>query len=296
MKKPLILRGLFGLILVTSVYYGCDNSLDLIDEATGSYSIYGALDMNKEINFIRVKDLNVPIENIMDEPLNVEVVLENLTEGVSQVLKDSVVIFDGVPTHNFYTTMDIPPRSEFRITVSGEDGRTTTARATAPNLSDVYIEPEKPGCRTEVDVEVSPIEAGNVSSEIAVSYDGMEWRWGGFEQEFDDKVVHTFQPQEILDEIWKDWAIASFDCGVLCYEDPRPQCYELDSDFWKVKFIHYGPDVDEGDLSNDIKIPGGVGKFRIVRVHEVSFQIDSSRVIPPRELPFYCQNKCPPME
>lgn len=269
--------------------------MELIDEETGLFSIYGALDMNKEINFIRIKDLNVPIENMSDQPLDVEVVLENLTDGTSEVLQDSVVIFDGVPTHNFYTTMEIPPRAEFRVTVMGEDGRTTSAMATAPDLADVHVEPEKPGCRTELEVEISSIELGNVSSQIALEYDGMEWGWRGYGHEFDESVTHIFRPQQLLDQIWKDWAVNSFDCYVLCYEDPRPQCYQLDSDFWRVKYIHFGPDFNKADLPEDLSIPGGIGEFGIIRTEVIPFQIDSSRIIPPRQLPIYCPNGCPPL-
>lgn len=296
MKKILSVRFFLFLISIGFVTSACDNSVELIDEETGLYSIYGALDMNKEINFIRIKDLNVPIENLADQPLNVDVVLDNLTNGISEVLRDSVVIFDGVPTHNFYTTMEIPPRAEFRITVTGEDGRATSAMATAPDLVEVHVQPEKPGCRTEMEVEISSIELGNVSSHIAVDYDGMEWRWGGYAREFDESITHTFQPQVLLDEIWKDSELESTDCYEICYEDPRPQCYQLDSDFWRVKYIHYGPDFDEGELPEDLRVPGGIGEFGIIRTEVVSFQIDSSRIIPPRPLPStYCPTGCPPL-
>jgi len=293
----------FKMLLITTstamffiIFFACDNTLELTDPSGDQFSVYGVLDMNKNLNIIRIKDLKVPIEAMGKEPLDAVVVLENITTGNTEVLRDSVVVFDGVPTYNFYTEMEITPESEFLLTITRQNGEMTTATALSPNLLEFDIDEYMPGCRTEVVVTVSPIEIGNIISRISFLFEGDQRGTRVFESNERTQVIHEFKPQQILDEVWKDWALGGIDCYVLCYEDPRPQCWQLDSDIWKLEYEHFGPELLANDSLDEKNIRDGTGKFGIMRTGKFSFPVDSTRIIPARPLPQpYCMLGCPEM-
>ena len=284
------------IVLFFIAFFACDNTLELTDPSGDQFSVYGVLDMNKDLNIIRIKDLKVPIEAMAKEPLDAMVVLENITTGEVEVLRDSVVVFDGVPTYNFYTEMEITPESDFLLTITRQNGEMTTATALSPNILEFDIDQDMPGCRTEVVVTVSPIKIGNIISRISLLYDGDKRRTRVFEKNKRTHVNHEFKPQQILDEIWKDWALGGIDCYALCYEDPRPQCWQLDTDTWKLEYEHYGPELLADKFPAGENISDGTGKFGIMRTGEFSFPVDSTRIIPARPLPLpFCQAGCPEM-
>lgn len=294
MNRNKFFNGSILAAVIIVFFFSCDNTLELTDTSGDQFSVYGVLEMNKDLNVIRIKDLKLPVDEAGNEPIDAEVILHNVTLGVSEVLKDSVVYFDGVATYNFYTGMEITPESEFLLTITRQNGDMISATARSPNLVEFQIDETNAGCRTDVEVLGSPIKTGSVVSYISVLYEGAGRRARAFESNEGNLVRHNFNPQQVLDEIWKDWALGGIDCYRLCYEDPRPQCWQLDTDSMYVDFEHFGPELLESDTGGGENINDGTGKFGIMRTGEFSFSIDSTRMIPARPLPLpFCQAGCP---
>lgn len=122
-----MIKNLFSWMILPAIFWfflSCDNSLDPLDEEKGAYSIYGYLNLYKDINYIRVKNLNI---TYLQDSTNIdaEVTLENIYSGATEILEDTIVVFDSLKTHNFCRTMDIQPHIEYRVSVEGSDGKKT---------------------------------------------------------------------------------------------------------------------------------------------------------------------------
>jgi hypothetical protein len=118
---------------------GCDTSVSPRSGA-GGFSIRGYLQTGLpqgERQFIRVRDLNRPLDDSSNQQLDATVTLENVTDGTAETLRDEVVVFDGVVTHNFWTDTPIQPAATYRVRVEGTDGRVTTTSTTTPTGTDL---------------------------------------------------------------------------------------------------------------------------------------------------------------
>lgn len=116
-----------------SILWGCDNTLEPFEENIGNYSVYGALDINKDINYIRIKDLSLTNDEA-PETIDITVTLKSLSSGEIETLKDTLVVFDGVNTHNFVSRMNIEPETTYRLTVTDPNGDSFSVSATTPKL------------------------------------------------------------------------------------------------------------------------------------------------------------------
>lgn len=128
-----VLLAMTSVIFLAVLHISCNNSIDAFKE-NNLFSVYGLLNASKDSNYIRVKKLSKPLPADCTHTLNAVVTLKNLQTGMSQVLKDSIVRFDGVYTHNLLTTMDIVPGSSYRLTVEGSNGNAFNAEASVPPI------------------------------------------------------------------------------------------------------------------------------------------------------------------
>lgn len=137
---------LFTLLLVAT---GCDNTIEPFAER-GAYSIYGVLSSSQSQQLIRVKPLDVPISKIDSNALDATVTLENVTDGTSETLEDSVIAFSDaestVLTHNYFTDSPIRPETNYRLRIEGPDGRTVEAETVTPTDLDADVAPQQGAC------------------------------------------------------------------------------------------------------------------------------------------------------
>lgn len=166
-----LLAGL--LVVLGGVLAGCENTIEPFSEA-GAYSVYGNLSLADQKHFFRVKPLNRPIGS--EEPLDVTVTLTNQSDGTTRTLRDSVIVFDGAPTHNYWTAFRPAPATAYELTVEREDGTGIRAQATTPTAVDPAVVPSEPEtCKTEVRV-VFREAAAPTKVTIGFRYDGeMHW-------------------------------------------------------------------------------------------------------------------------
>ena len=107
------------------VFISCDTSrsIDPFEDEAGSYSIYGAIELGVDNNFIRIRDVSVPF--LADSGLgyeNVNVHLEEVESGREIALRDTIVNYNGNYTVNYLIEEDLQPRVAYNFTIGNEFG------------------------------------------------------------------------------------------------------------------------------------------------------------------------------
>ena len=258
-------------VLIGFLAGACDNSMDPLDTQKGTYSIYGALNIEKSENYIRVKNLNNSFAQEDAKILGADVTLEDLDRGVAQPLEDSVVVYDGVYTHNFKTTMDILPDTPYRVTVDGDEGTTVRATGTTPKIASSSVNPTKEDCRTSIAFTFEPV-SGSIQLSIGVHYGSLRFYTKRYSPQEDSERVRFFlTPEELLKKaLGKN--LAGDDV-----EDPV-RCHDLTNNTVVVKSVVYGPDFFGKTPTDSLSIPGGAGRFGGFYRDQFSFQIDTTDV------------------
>ncbi len=127
------------LVLIVS----CDNTIDAVTEGRATYSVYGYLDINRDTNFVRIKKLDSRLLNESFQKLEAKVTLTNLSTDKTQVLQDSVIPFENVKTHAYFTTMKITPTTSYRLSVTGPNGEGISAVTTTPAIANASVQLDK---------------------------------------------------------------------------------------------------------------------------------------------------------
>lgn len=270
----LLFSGLSGL--------SCDNTMNPFKRDKGLYSIYGYLDIDKDVNYIRIKDLNSAFVPESTRTIDARVTLKNLDNGADETLKDSVKRFDGLYTHNFRTTLAIHPDTRYELTARRSDGKTATAVATTPQIVEVKANPVGVNCQTPTTIKITPISSLSVLDlYVGFKKNKQKFYWkfdplSYFTKEGSPKTYYLrFSPQKLIDLRFP-------------VRNPPPKhkfrCYQLDTDSLFVKYTIYGPDFFKDKGPDSLKIPGGTGQFGGLYDRSFSFPIDTVKLCT------YCKN------
>ena len=282
-KSTFVFLGLVFCFFIT----GCENSIQPLDRDNGVFSIYGIFDLKKEVNFVRVKDLNQTLLQDTAGTIDATVVIENMQSGNSDVMQDSIVAFDGVKTHNFYTGMDILPDSRYRVSVERSDGRTVSAEAVTPSIAETAVKPVMENCLTSINVTFTPVADRNLLRlSFGFNYEGQRW-WVnpranvlGNPDDFagdGDTQAYSFTPKTIIDLYPPGEGNNPFDNddGIELW------CHQLDNGEFYIRYTHYGPDFFDSFTSDSLQIPGGTGRLGALYKDTLNFQIDTVNVCKP---------------
>lgn len=256
------------LTVLLFVLVSCDNSIYPFNEEKGLYSIYGYLDLYEDVNHIRVKDLNKTLIQDTINAIDAEVTFKNLKKGATQVLEDTVVKFDGVKTHNFFTTMGINPNTEYQVSVKTSDEKAITATTTTPYIADTHVHPMGANCTTQVQINFEPVRSQfALRVELGFYYkQKLFWlRAHNYKYENENGVNIFFTPYKLLNDRFEESLV----------------CEELSDDLIDVRYTHYGPDLYGTAVSDVFEIPGGVGRFGAYYNDTFSFPIDTLSLCPP---------------
>lgn len=276
-------RFFYPLIIILSFLIaisGCDNTLNAVDEEKGEYSIYGYLDLYADVNFIRVKNLNTNLLQDTVDTIDATVILENLNNGTNETLNDSIVEFDDVKTHNFLSTMNIEPATEYRVSVENADGKVTSATTATPKIAETNIEPVAANCTTQVHLNFDPVINRNaLDLKVGFHYDDQEFwvRANKFLIESDEEVIASFTPYDILDDAF---ALTSPD-DVLGGDPLRVFCDRLDNEIFMAQYTHYSSEIHSNNITDTLRITGGTGRFGAFYKDSFTFRIDTTRLCPP---------------
>ena len=110
----------------------CDTSFDPFEASDLHYSVFGYLDASAETQFIRVSPLRDSIA-LANEPIDAEVLLENLATGQTIVMRDSILLFnEGRVAINYWTTELLDFEATYTLTVTRSDGAQSRTTVTLP--------------------------------------------------------------------------------------------------------------------------------------------------------------------
>ncbi len=257
MPLPHFRRCTVALLLGLLLLGGCDTTFDPFAEETGVASIYGVLTLSDAPSFIRVKNLNAPLVGDSTRVLDATVTLTNQETGATETLTDSVVVFDGVYTHNFRTDLGLQGETTYRITVESPNGR-VRATATLPESTRVDVRPTGAvSCTQQVQIFFQNVSAPRfVRAEV-----GIPWRndvhWIDLETSQTGSVpVGRVTPSSALRQVVPESVL-------LSVGPPEEYCSLLFGPL-RIAYTHFGPDWPPDSVVADpfaSRVENGLGVF-----------------------------------
>lgn len=282
-------------ILLLSLMWlgGCDErSISPLEESTGTYSVYGAVNIANAPNYIRVKDLTVPFLSELAEDLDATVTLEDLDTGTSTELEDTVVVFSGNITHNFIVEQQLETDRSYKLTVEGSDGTTVSSTVTTPAATEVQLSkfPNLDGdivtsCSDQIRFTYNNVrQPESIRMEVGFLYEGsVQWSEIGKVAQLEyaqngDKMFIEMSLNNLLVEVFPPTGIDNPGLNPR-FLLPTVRCDELDTREAWFRYKHLGAEwasIDErlqGPL-NPLESPvieNGLGFFGTFRPGEFSF-------------------------
>lgn len=270
------------LMLVAGIAGSCnERSINPFEDETSLYSLYGALSMSADTNYVRIRKLDTPLFADSLTSLDATVTFTHLETGQSVVLSDTIVNFDGNFTRNFLVTEQLEIDSRYEITVERSDGARATSVATTPLVTIQNMEFAGPiQCETPIDFVYGNVRFPEyIQMEIGVEYQG-QMHWALMEvvgvlrhRENADEMYVRMSPRNLLVEIFTPIIPDNpfFDRYRLF---PTVSCNQLDTGEFFIRYLHYGPEwlparrdlftspinIESGDVENGL---GFVGAYRI---------------------------------
>lgn len=256
---------ILGLLILLSLW-GCDNTLVPFEDSTGNYSVYGVLDASKDVNYIRIKDLSLPIDDV-PEAINATATLKSITTGEVETLKDTLIKFEGVNTHNFISRMNIEPESTYQLTITNLSGESFSVSASTPKVSDrnliVTENPANP-CNSNITTRFTPYDP---DLPITVQL-GLESRYELYwfdiifpeARDFEDLFVINFSLNDMVGRY------------LLPGNSTSNNCHILSSTTIHFRYTHFGPEYLSGAASDSLNASGNVGS--LIGVYSDSFSVD----------------------
>ncbi|MFB6231826.1 MAG: hypothetical protein ABEL04_11790 [Salinibacter sp.] len=247
---------------------GCDASLAPIDKEAGLYSVHGYLTLNDGPHFVRVKNLNVPVGSDSARALNATATLTNLVTGQAETLTDSIVAFEGTPTHNFRIDQAIQPATTYRLRIEQPDGDATRATATTPRDARVDVSP--PPSDTIECLEGITLRFRNIRGESRVQVSGGLYRNGNLHWTREDLRIpagdsvlaqHGYAAWRLVQKVLPEYEWSRID-------RKENYCTLLDRNIMIVAYTHYGPDWPADSVLGDptqSTVKNGLGVFAGIR-------------------------------
>lgn len=286
--------GLLAALTIPLAMAGCDVNLQPFAKNTGLYSIHGYLTSSNGPHYIRVKDLNDLALPGSTNVLDATVTLTNLETGATEILSDSIVIFAGVATHNFRSTMDVDVEETYEVTVERSDGRRGTAHATMPPRTETDLSPETvTQCNAAVRVEFPNVdEARFIDARVGMKYGGkLEWLDLDLNESYTGGLRRGFKPASFVDEIVPRTVTPFVDCQAERY------CNLLDDKKIRIAYTHFGPDwpADSttsdplaSEVTNGVGVFGGLRRDTLIATTDAELRCPGAQGVPCKPVPPPC--------
>ncbi len=267
------------LIGLTALLSGCESSFNPLNQEKGDYSLHGALNVNADTNYVRVKDLDAPFTADSTRELNVTVTLTDVDRGMTETLQDTVVRHGGVYTHNFRALMDIKPATQYRVTVHPAEGSDSIqATTTTPRIAEASAQPTGMDCETPIQLTLKPVQSpDNVDVDVG-------FRIGGSPQETEVALTRGDAPNEVSASFTPLRILNTPEpCTFPDPSSPLPTwCHQLDAPRLTVRYTHFGPKSTESVVGDSVDAPRGIGTLRSYYRGRLSVPIDDSNVCQPQ--------------
>lgn len=258
-------------VIIISV--GCNGTVEPFSES-GSYSVYGNLSFEEEAHFFRVRPLNQSLEASADS-LNATVALTNQSDGTTRILEDSVVVFGGVPTHNYWAEFKVEPTTTYEMRITGPSGPATTVQTTTPTAVDPVVVPKRANkCGAVMEVRFREAKSP-AAIEVGFHYEGTE-HW------VRRSDVEDISARE--DKILR-FNVASLLCTVIpCGPFEPPPCTQLDDPRLDIAYLYTDPERSAEDVNSEFsfdptqqeRVTNGVGFFGAFRRDTISAAVDTT--------------------
>lgn len=273
-----------SLLILLAFFSSCEEAqIDALEDEDGIYSVYGALNIDENPNYIRVKDLRTAL-GADPSALGAEVTFENLNTGATSILNDTLVTFNGISTNNFILHEDLQPRSSYRIAVTRGDGNSVSSVATTPAITEASITPnENVDCFSEIVFEfenVLPSEQIRLEVTLA-SYEVRTFeitQFCTFEQD-ENTASLRLTTRDFLGMLFPDQGVNL----ITCRETPSEiSCDDLASSIILVRYLHLGSEwqkvypIYPNDPQDIMDVENGLGFFGGYRDETISYTIQSS--------------------
>lgn len=254
--------------------------IDALEDEKGIYSIYGALNLDENPNYIRIKDLRTAL-GADSSNLNATVEFENLEIGAAAILRDSVVKFGDISTNNFILNEDLKPRNSYRITVTRPDGNSVSSIATTPGVTVHSITPnETVDCFSEIQLvfeNVLPSE--QIRLEVTIdSYESRTFevsRFCTFDREGNAALL-TLTTRDFLGMLFPAKGVNLITCRGT---ESEITCEDLESPKITIRYLHLGPEWQRvyplypNDPEDIMDVENGLGFFGGYRDETISYTV-----------------------
>jgi len=280
----MIMKSYLPILAMILLFAACDaRTVDPFEKDVKPYSVYGYLDLDRNPNFVRVRQLNKPYFEGQADSLDATVFFENLQTGVVTELRDSVVIFNGFVTNNYIIPESLTPDSRYKLTVRRSDGESVESVARIPKITVAIVDVPGPiACETPIDFRFqNVIKPEYVRLQVGVRYQGVfHWATVGRVNSLKhrdglDEMIVSMRTRNLLVELFPPPALdnPSVDpMGLM----PTVNCNRLDVARIYLRYVHYGPEWNAVRFVTDpltsTSIDNGLGFFGGLRQDTLSYR------------------------
>lgn len=272
-------------IIILFVASCTDTKINPFETSSRYFSVYGALNTDSTINYIRIKDVQTPLLAPVEELDTFSATLENLQTNEVKLLDKKVVVFNENPTLNFIVDEKFEPRSSYKLTVTDTNGETSTSIATTPGNTSLTLTPEvTETCSEEILIEFDDVKDPEfIRFELGVRYETVMYY-------AEIKTVAPLEKVPDTDKVQVSLSITNMLVDLFPPEESRigvpPRfwmptigCVDLDEKDMIIRYTHFGPEwkvLKDNNLAYDVlesgDIENGLGFFGAIDRGELRFR------------------------
>ncbi|MDX1592033.1 MAG: hypothetical protein R3283_08720 [Balneolaceae bacterium] len=227
----------FSLLCIFSLsLISCDSTIRPISDQDPSYSIYGTLNIGETPNYIRVHDNSSFLTPESTLELDATIFITNLNTNFTTQLRDSVVVFESIYTHNFIYDSQITHGNRYKVLLESESGYRDSLVSITPARTELTLSRDAVECDQLFTVELTNIDLN--AGEQLIAEAGIElsntWYWTNreFVRSYDSEnntLIVGWSPAEVSREIFAGGFGSQF-----------PFCNQFTSDVVRFRYMHIG--------------------------------------------------------
>ncbi len=256
----------------------CDVQFDPIDRERGQFSVFGALDLNEEVNYIRIGDMNSPLTTDSTRNINASVKLENLESGDQTILESEVWEYEDIFLHNYRVEEELTPDTHYRLSIQRPNGSGIEVSILTPTRAEAQAEPLNQTCHSDITLEFSPVNGGSIELRVGTFLPnrlGTMPHWGSTrilqpdEDRPEEPLTFTFKPIEMIQLVPQSPGSPSF------------SCHHLREDMFRIRYTHYSRGFLERVLNDPFDIMFSTERLGALYEDSLDIPIDTTRICPP---------------
>lgn len=266
-------RWLVSSAVVIFLLFSCDNTLDPLDRNNGTYAIYGFLNLEEDIHYIRVRDLHAPFTKEATQTLDATASLHNLTLGTSTLLESDSKEHRDVFQHNFIYRDSVYTEHSYKLSIERSDGVVVEHITKTPTIPEPVVEPVNQHCYVPIEFSLGPLNGGTVVLRMGLGPE-KDSKWGPpqilkpDESDPTGTITYSFTPYELLFVI-----LDAFNSHLLCADF-------LNTGHAYISYIHYSEGFYEKLAADDFDIIPSTMQFGSLYYDTLSVPVDTRPVCP----------------